>query len=58
MATLAEPARTTSEDEASRAPSSQAGEKILNEAIDEPVQHIHAKTIILLIVRMQSIQSG
>ena len=58
MATLTEPARTASEDEASRSPSSQAGEKIVNEATEEPVQHIHAKTIILLIVSMQSLGPG
>ena len=58
MATLTEPIRTMSEDETSRAPSSHAGEKILNEAFEEPAQHIHAKTIILLIVGMQSHRTG
>jgi hypothetical protein len=38
------------EDEAAESGSSQMGEKVAVDLNDEPVQHIHAKTIILLIV--------
>lgn len=50
MATLNELRRASEEDEVSRSPSSQPDEKATDGPESEPIQRIHAKTIVLLIV--------
>lgn len=57
MATLTQPA-TVDSDDVSRSPSSQANEKVVDDVVDEPVQHIHAKTIILLIASTSFPEQG
>ena len=47
-----EPFHARGDDEVAESGSSRNGEKVAVDMDDEPVQHIHAKTIVLLTVRM------
>ena len=49
---MSEPIHGRGDDEGAESVSSQNGEKVAVDMDDDAIQHIHAKTIILLIVRM------